>query len=127
MSKSLDLLGVSTDFLEQGNDLVRKHTQNISQAFLDDLKDSRNASTSGNSGEFMRAASIPVAVIEQWTREGFNIYEATGKRSSSASVIRTSITSWLPKSASNHSEGTQNEQGSTPQALQGSTEPLRLR
>lgn len=79
MSKPLDLLGVSTDFLEQGNDLVRKHTQHISQAFLDDLKDSRDASTSGKSGEFMRAASIPVAVIEQWTREGFNIYEATGK------------------------------------------------
>lgn len=79
MSKSLDLLGVSTDFLEQGNDLVRKHTQHISQAFLDDLKDSRNASTTSKPSEFMRAASIPVAVVEQWTREGFNIYEATGK------------------------------------------------
>ena len=79
MSKPLDLLGVSTDFLEQGKDLVRKHTQHISQAFLDDLKDSRNASTKSKSGEFMRAASIPVAVIEQWTREGFNIFEATGK------------------------------------------------
>ena len=79
MSKSLDLLGVSTDFLEQGNDLVRKHTQHISQAFLDDLKDSRNASTTSKPSEFMRAASIPVAVIEQWTREGFDIYEATGK------------------------------------------------
>ena len=79
MSKTLDLLGVSTDFLEQGNDLVRKHTQHISQAFLDDLKDSRNASTTSKPSEFMRAASIPVAVIEQWTREGFNIYEATGK------------------------------------------------
>ena len=30
-------------------------------------------------GELMRAASIPVAVVDQWTREGFNIYEATGK------------------------------------------------
>ena len=79
MSKSFDLLGVSTDFLEQGNDLVRKHTQHISQAFLDDLKDSRNASTTSKPSEFMRAASIPVAVVEQWTREGFNIYEATGK------------------------------------------------
>ena len=25
----------------------------------------------------MRVASIPVIVVEQWMREGFNIYEAT--------------------------------------------------
>ena len=29
-------------------------------------------------GEFMRAASIPVAVHEQWLREGFDLYQATG-------------------------------------------------
>ena len=27
----------------------------------------------------MRVASIPTGVIEQWTREGFNIYEESGK------------------------------------------------
>lgn len=78
-SKQPDLLGVNFDFLEQGGDLVMKNTQHITQAFLDDLKDARNESTSKKEGEFMRAASIPVAVVEQWTREGFNIYEATGK------------------------------------------------
>ena len=55
------------------------HTQDISQAFLDDLKDSRNASKDQNEGEFMRVASIPVAVAEQWQREGFDIYQATGQ------------------------------------------------
>jgi hypothetical protein len=57
---------------------VRKHTQEISQAFLDDLKDSRNASKDQREGEYMRAASIPVAVHEQWLREGFDLYQATG-------------------------------------------------
>lgn len=74
----VNLIGVNTEFLQQGDDVVRKHTQTISQAFLDDLKDSRNASTDQREGEFMRVASIPTVVVEQWMREGFNIYEATG-------------------------------------------------
>ena len=78
-TKQPNLLGVNLDYLEQGGDLVMKNTQHITQAFLDDLKDSRNESSSKKEGELMRAASIPVAVVDQWTREGFNIYEATGK------------------------------------------------
>ncbi len=78
-SKGIDLLGVDTQYLQTGDDVYRKHTQDISQAFLDDLKDSRNASKDQNEGEFMRVASIPVAVAEQWKREGFDIYEATGQ------------------------------------------------
>ena len=73
------LVGVQTDFLVEGGDLVRKHTQNISQAFLDDLKGSRNASTAQREKEFMRVASIPTVVVEKWMREGFNIWEVTGQ------------------------------------------------
>jgi hypothetical protein len=76
-SNGIDLLGVNTQYLQTGNDVYRKHTQDISQAFLDDLKDSRNASKDQHEGEYMRVAAIPVAVVEQWQREGFNIYEAT--------------------------------------------------
>lgn len=76
-SKGIDLLGVDTQYLQTGNDVFRKHTQNISQSFLDDLKDNRNASKDQNEGEFMRVASIPVIVVEQWQREGFDIYQAT--------------------------------------------------
>jgi hypothetical protein len=72
------LVGVTTDFLEQSGELIAKHTQNISQAFLDDLKDARNESSQMPIGDMMRVASIPTAVIEKWTREGFNIYEVTG-------------------------------------------------
>ncbi len=77
--KETNLIGVNTNYLQSGDDVFRKHTQNISQSFLDDLKDSRNASKDQNEGEFMKVASIPVIVVEQWMREGFNIYEATGQ------------------------------------------------
>ena len=76
--KKLKLAGVESQYLSQGEDLIQKSTQQISQAFLDDLKDQRNESTRGREGEFMRVASIPTAVIEQWSREGFNVYEETG-------------------------------------------------
>ena len=77
-NKDVTLLGINTEYRQEGDDVVRKHTQEISQAFLDDLKDSRNASKDQREGEFMRAASIPVAVHEQWLREGFDLYQATG-------------------------------------------------
>lgn len=72
------LAGVESQQFTQGADIVQKSTQQISQAFLDDLKDQRNESTKGPAGDFMRVASIPTGVIEQWSREGFNIYEETG-------------------------------------------------
>ena len=77
-NKDVTLLGINTEYRQEGDDVVRKHTQEISQAFLDDLKDSRNASKVQREGEYMRAASIPVAVHEQWLREGFDLYQATG-------------------------------------------------
>ena len=77
-NKDVTLLSINTEYRQEGDDVVRKHTQEISQAFLDDLKDSRNASKDQREGEYMRAASIPVAVHEQWLREGFDLYQATG-------------------------------------------------
>ena len=81
----VDLLGVNTDFIQQGDGVVRKHTQEISQSFLDDLKDSRNASKDQREGEFMRVASIPTVVVEKWMREGFNIL--TGEHSA-ADIVK---------------------------------------
>jgi len=77
--KDRKLEGVETELLQQGDDIIQKSTQQISPAFLDDLKDARSQSNSGREGEFMRVASIPTAVAEQWQREGFNIYEESGK------------------------------------------------
>ena len=70
-----NLVGIDTDFGEDADGLFRKHSQNISQAFMDDVRDARNASANERIGNFRRVASIPTIVIEKWMREGFNIYD----------------------------------------------------
>ena len=55
----------ATDFIFEHGGLTQKHTQNITQAFLDDLKDARNESTKQRIGE-------------RWMREGFDMWQATG-------------------------------------------------
>ena len=73
------LLGVETEYLQEGNNVTFKHTQEITPAFMDDLRDSRNASDNTLEKEFQRVASIPVAVHEQWLREGFDLYQHSVK------------------------------------------------
>ena len=73
------LLGVETEYLQEGNNVTFKHTQEITPAFMDDLKDSRNASSETREKDFQRVASIPVVVHEQWLREGFDLYKASVK------------------------------------------------
>lgn len=75
----VNLLSATTDFLQDNDRVIRKNTQSISQEFLDDLKDTRNQTSGTPSGEFLRVASIPTVVVEKWMREGFNVWEATGK------------------------------------------------
>jgi len=77
--KITDLTQSNTDFIFEVGDITRKHTQNISQTFLDDLKDARNESSSKPMGDFHRVASIPTVVVEKWMREGFDLWQATGK------------------------------------------------
>jgi hypothetical protein len=70
----VNLLGVNTKWISADNDnYVRQHSQHITQEFLDDIKDQRNQSAGRREGNFMRVASIPTSVVEQWMREGFNI------------------------------------------------------
>ena len=50
--KKIVLIRPDVDFLKQGDDVVRKHTQNITQTFMDDIAEQRKAST-GTEGDFM--------------------------------------------------------------------------
>jgi len=68
-----NLIGINTDFIQNEDRVLRKHTQEIPQSFLDGLAKQRNNSTSQREGEFMRVASIPTVVVEKWMREGFDI------------------------------------------------------
>lgn len=48
-------------------------SQDIPTSFLDDIRMSREASTSSLSGDTMSVARIPVIVHEKWLREGFDL------------------------------------------------------
>ena len=84
--KSTGLIGINTLYDENASGVYRKHSQDISQTFLDSLAEQRNASTGQREGEFMRVASIPTIIVEKWMREGFNIM--SGEHSAAEIVKR---------------------------------------
>ena len=73
----IDLVGVQNYFSEEAGNLVRTDSQQISQGFLDDLKDKRNQSTNQLEGDFQHVASIPVIFVEKWKKEGFDIMDGS--------------------------------------------------
>lgn len=56
-----------------------KRTQEITDEFLNECNDNRIASQNGPMGEFHQFASIPTVIVDQWLREGFNVYEESAK------------------------------------------------
>lgn len=77
MTQNLQLIDQQVSFDENSEGLVIERYQEIPQSFLDRLKTERANSSSVREGENMRVASIPVAVVEQWMRQGFDFYNAT--------------------------------------------------
>ena len=56
-----------------------KQEQHIPQNILSDLKKERLGSLNAKEGEHMRVASVPVAVHEQWLREGFDMFKESAR------------------------------------------------
>ena len=75
MTKKVKLDGVQHDFHVDSGGLYNHRTQDISQSFLDSLKEQRNNSTKQREGDYMRVASIPTVIVEKWMKEGFNIFD----------------------------------------------------
>lgn len=75
------LIDAEVEFLDgdNGNPLVIKRYQEITQGFLDGVADYRQNTKHTPAGDYHRVASIPTAVVEQWLREGFDIYKASAK------------------------------------------------
>ena len=73
--KQPTLVGVDTEFGANADGLFIKKSQDISQSFIDSLKEHRNSSLGQREGEFMKVASIPVVVVEKWQKEGFDIMD----------------------------------------------------
>lgn len=68
-----NLINPKVTFLDQEDSLVIRKDQEITSEFLDSLADERFHSNQGPAKEFHRFASIPVAVVEKWQREGFDV------------------------------------------------------
>ena len=86
MKKQPQVIGIDTDYGCDVDGVFRKHTQEISQSFLDNVAEQRNRSREQRENEFMSVAQIPTIVVEQWMREGFDIF--SGEHSAAEIVKR---------------------------------------
>ena len=86
MKKQPQVIGIDTDYGCDVDGVFRKHTQQISQSFLDNVAEQRNRSREQREREFMSVAQIPTIVVEQWMREGFDIF--SGEHSAAEIVKR---------------------------------------
>lgn len=76
-SKSVNFLDAKRKLLlnEDVSQATIVRTQEVHDSHLDWLRDERIASANAPAGDFHLAASIPVAVVEKWFAEGFNIFD----------------------------------------------------
>lgn len=65
---------IAVDFDQNSDGLVIQKSQEIPQWYVDQLKDQRFNSKSNPAGEYHRAASIPVVIVEKWLKEGYDVY-----------------------------------------------------
>jgi hypothetical protein len=86
MNKQPKLIGVEEDYGCDVDGVFRKHTQHLSNDFMNQIKEQRNLSKSKREGEFMSVAQIPTSIVEQWMREGFDIF--SGEHSAAEIVKR---------------------------------------
>ena len=86
MKKQPQVIGIDTDYGCDVDGVFRKHTQQINQAFLDNVAEQRNRSREQREREFMSVAQIPTIVVEQWMRDGFDIF--SGEHSAAEIVKR---------------------------------------
>lgn len=66
-------------FSENSDGLVIERSQFIDPDYLESLRRQREESLNVREGEFMRVASVPVAIIEKWQREGFDFFNASAR------------------------------------------------
>ena len=61
------------------DNLFMQHDQELTDPFLDRIKDTQTASRNSRESEYMEICEIPVAVVDQWKRAGFDIYKENAK------------------------------------------------
>lgn len=78
-SASVQMHDVGWNIDENVDGLIIHKKQEITDEYLDGLKDSRIFSTSKPAGDLHRVAAIPVAVVEKWLAEGFDVHKESAK------------------------------------------------
>lgn len=68
-----ELIDAKRRLLDGTSGLTIQRSQELPTSFLDSLKEKKAATSRAPCGDFHHFASIPVAVIEKWQREGFDI------------------------------------------------------
>lgn len=66
------LIETQIDFHENAEGLVIEKAQHIPQWWLDQLKAQRAESKNAPTGDYVKAASIPQAVHEEWLKQGYD-------------------------------------------------------
>lgn len=65
---------ININFDENTEGLIIEKSQYIDPAYIQGLKDQRFGSKTAQTGEYMRAASIPVVIVEKWMKEGYDVF-----------------------------------------------------
>jgi hypothetical protein len=60
---------------EDGDNLIIRRQQEIPDQFWENAARLKHIQDSKPVGEFLQVATIPEAVVEQWYRDGFNIFD----------------------------------------------------
>src|SRR4051812_9983217 len=58
-----------------GDELAIKRSQEIPDDYLSSLRAEKLDSKSVRAGEFHRVGVVPVALVEQWQAEGYDVYK----------------------------------------------------
>lgn len=61
------------------DNLYFQHDHDVSDTFLDRIKHTRTASPNTRESDFMELCEIPIGVVDEWMREGFDIYKENAK------------------------------------------------
>lgn len=78
-STATEMHDVGYAFGENVDGLFVKKEQHIPDEFIRKCKFERMNSLSVKEGENMKIASVPVAVVEEWLTQGFDIYKESAK------------------------------------------------
>lgn len=73
---------IDADFDIKFNDdgtATTKHTQNITQEFIDRCRQDYDASGTEKAKDYHKVASVPTVIADQWRREGFDVYRESAK------------------------------------------------